>query len=216
MALKKEQVKDLRKSFPDEAIQSVKKYKNADTGEWVELLGYKPPYIIERLNDVFGHENWNFRVIEHGTVEADKKSSAWVLGELSVHISENGKEEKHIIKQQFGHCTMNKFLPIGDALKGASTNSLEKAASLFDIGHEAYKGQLKKPAVELTPEEEKAELLAELKELCSEHDIDAKTFPTLTNSVLEKKIEAKDAKKSLKIEDIQKLIDHVKSTGSPF
>lgn len=216
MALEEKQIKKLRKSFPDEAIQSVKKYKNTETGEWVELLGYKPPYVIERLNDVFGHENWNFRVLEHGIAEVDKKTSAWVLGELAVYIEKNETTGRQVLKQQFGHCTMNKFLPTGDALKGASTNSLEKAASLFDIGHEAYKGQLKKPAVELTPEEEKAELLAELKELCNEHDIDAKTFPTLTNSVLDKKIEAKDVKKSLKIEDIRKLIDHVKSTGSPF
>lgn len=224
MPLAKKHIETLRQSFPDEAIQSVKKYRNPDTGEDIELLGFKPPYVIERLNDVFGHEGWNFEIIDKGIAEDNK--SVWVYGRLTAYICHWIKDESHpeyplrkiimAIKEQFGVCGMNKFLPLGDAFKGASTNCLEKAASLFDIGHEAYKGKLTKPKVALTPDQELDEAFIALKEMCQNHSIDSTAFIALTKNVLSKEVEAKEARKKLNIEEVNKLIDHIAKTGSPF
>ncbi len=129
--LPKEMIELLRADFSEDSLQNVTKFGK-------ELVGIDPQYVAERANDVFGHRGWSFEVKNH----AHTDTNAWVLGRLSI-LDENGNTIKFI--EQFGDNTINKAIGLGDALKGATTNSFGKCCSWFDIAHKAYKGLLKLP-----------------------------------------------------------------------
>lgn len=89
--------------------------------------------VIARLNDVLGVGGWTFRVLQHDIhTEADE---VWVLGELVALIG-----EASVTKQQFGSQKLKRSrstggpLDIGFDLKGATTDSLKKCASLLGVG----------------------------------------------------------------------------------
>ena len=150
MAIIPQEVIDkIRSDFPEESVQVKEGFKDAKTGKRKVLTGYKPQYIIERLNDCFGHDGWDFEILEFGREDND----AWVKGQLTTYMCKfdanaiDGPLIRKVmsIKQQFGTSKYNKGTEMGDVYKSASTNALEKCASLFDVGHKAYKGLLKVP-----------------------------------------------------------------------
>lgn len=212
-------ISSLRSGFKPECIQIVKEYRDANSGRDVCLLGIKPQYIIERLNDSFGHDGWDFEIQQFELSE----KAAWALCKLSIYAVVTQQDSnhpdypfrRHLIteKQQFGHCNVNKALYGGDALKGAATNALEKAASQLDVGHEAYKGLLERPD---TPTDPKEKQFAELKHLCSQYEIGKTTFPALCKHVLKRSVDADKAKDDLNEEDLTRLIEHVKKNKAPF
>lgn len=87
--------------------------------------------VISRLNDVLGVSEWSFRVIKHDIQDADE---VWALGELVAEI-----DGKTVTRQQFGSQKIRRSkatgmpLDIGFDLKGATTDSLKKCASLIGI-----------------------------------------------------------------------------------
>jgi len=131
----------LRKEFPKEAEQKKK------VGG-LTLTGYKPAYIIERLNLAFGYRGWyalllpiQYKVegqdLETQIMIRDNNVTVWVS--LTVTFADTGKVFSH---NQFGSCDFHKGMSIGDAMKGAYTDGLKKCAGYFDIGQEAYKGNV--------------------------------------------------------------------------
>jgi len=211
------QIIKLRKSFPDETIQSYAKFKDPDTGATKHLTGVKPQYIVERLNDVFGHEGWDFEIIKHGLEGKD----AWVYGRLTIYETKRDTEaidgplirKIMTVKEQFGSGKFNSATGFGDAMKSAATNSLDKCASWLDIAHEAYKGLVEIP--ESHPDKEGSEIeKAKLKlaTLCKKHTIEKASFPTLIKSALKEDKNPKD----LSLEDMNKLIVHLEKNGAPF
>jgi len=246
MSLSEQHIKKIRESFPEEAIQIYAELKQ-ENGETLTLIGYRPQYIIERLNDCFGHEGWDFTIIKYDI--ADR--FAWVWGRLSVYACRGYSKEKldendllepihrtiMTIKEEFGSCKIGN-LGIGDALKGAATNALEKCASLLDIGHEAYKGKVSAPKslldkkkkveyvpktlAEKAPEEIQAQeeleknvpkLKSMLSELCSQHKMGKTALSAAIKNVLNKEISPAELEDP---EDFLKLIKHIKATGAPF
>jgi len=225
MPLDLEMIKEIRKPFPKESVQVKKSFKNPETGEQTYLTGYKPQYIIERLNDSFGHEGWDFEVKEHGfrdkTDAKNFTSEIWVLGQLTIYVvkfDENAIDGPILrkvmtVKQQFGFGTHNKNMSLGDALKGATTNALEKCASLIDIGHEAYKGLLKIPSTHpetktITQDESKSKLA----QLCKKNGIKKPEFKQLIMTVFN---EEKDPSQLLP-EELDKLSAHLEKNNGPF
>ena len=224
--IEQETIKALRAPFPPEAIQIYKKLRDPDTGEEKNLVGYKPQYIIERLNDSFGHENWDFNILQ---LHMDQ-DCAWCWGKLTIYISRpnedgiNGPLTRSIltVKEHVGSCENKKSISYGDAMKGAATNCMEKCASMVDIGQDAYKGLVSYPGdlkktssatpPTATPVDQRAELLTELKISCKDVKIGKEAFKVMVKNVLK----SEKGNEELTIEDIQKLIDHVKKSGSPF
>lgn len=225
MALSQELVSKIREDFPKESVQVKTSFKNPKTGESKVLTGYKPQYIIERMNDVFGHEGWDFEVLKYGVEGKD----AWVLGRLTIY--EIRRDENSIdgplirktmaVKDQFGSSFYNQEdSSYGDALKGAATNSFEKCCSFIDIGHLAYKGLVLVPEnhpsqTEISQNKKEVEtkkLISELREECQKHKINKDAFPTLVKTVLkqEKSID------SMNGTEIAQLISHLKTHGAPF
>jgi hypothetical protein len=99
----------------------------------VDLEYHTGEQIATRLNETIGFLSWSFRVIEHGIhAEADE---CWVLGEMTVTI-----EGRTVVRQQFGSQKIKRSrssgtpLDIGFDLKGASTDSMKKCASLIGAG----------------------------------------------------------------------------------
>lgn len=212
--LEEKKIKEIRADFPKESVQVKKGFKNPETGEQDYLTGYKPQYIFERLNDVFGHDGWNYEILSHGMIDGEKKGVAdvWVLGRLTI--------KDITVVDQFGTGSYNKGTSIGDALKSAATNALEKCASLKDIGHIAYKGLLEVPETHPNHKEIKTNKIEKSKNIvkeelalaCKKFNINKDSFPTLVKTVLKEEKNIKD----ITIEEMQKLIEHLEKYGAPF
>lgn len=223
----KESIDSLRASFPPEAIQIYKEIKDPKDNSIIKtLVGFKPQYIIERLNDTFGHDGWDFEVLQLDI----KENCAYCWGRLTVYSvrQDENNINSHIMrgmltkKEQVGSCELSDKITYGDALKGSVTNCIEKCASLFDIGHEAYKGLLSSvgsssPTKAKTKIENAIsldDLKKELRTLCTENKITGETAKSqLIKNVLGKDIKDKD---SFTAEDYEKLIHHVKVHKTPF
>lgn len=217
MGLDKKTIDRIRADFPDASIQVKKGFKDPETGKQQYLVGYKPQYIIERMNDVFGHEGWDYVVLEH-EIEG---SEAWALGQLTVYTCKHdidaidGPLVRKImtVKQQFGTGSYNRGTSLGDAKKSAATNAFEKCASMLDVGHKAYKGLEKPPeehpkSEEMKIEDSKEQLIRE----CKTHKIDKGAFKVLVKTVLK---EEKEIGK-INTDEMKLLIEHLKKNESPF
>lgn len=112
-----EVVEALRKPLPSEAI------KPHPSKPYLSTI--KVPYVIERLNDVFGLNGWvdSYEVVEAGEMIV-------VKGKLEV-------PQYGIVRVGYGG---NDNSDRGDAFKGACTDALSKMASFLYIGMDVYKG----------------------------------------------------------------------------
>ncbi len=99
----------------------------------IELEYLTGEQVISRLNEVLGVAGWSFKVLEHGFhAESDE---AWALGEITANFGGT-----LVTRQQFGSQKVKRSrgsgtpLDIGFDLKGATTDSLKKCASLLGVG----------------------------------------------------------------------------------
>jgi hypothetical protein len=93
-----------------------------------------PIYVLERLNNVFGIGNWEFRTepVDVGSPTSGSKGRMCVVkGILDIPLY-------GIHLEQYGG---NDNPDMGDAYKGAATDALTKIASYLGIGFEVYKGK---------------------------------------------------------------------------
>lgn len=216
MPLDKTDIKKIRAPFPPESIQVRQCFRNEETGEEILLTGYKPQYIIERLNDCFGHEGWDFEIVAHDIVKVE----AWVLGRLTVYASKFDKDaiDGPIIrkvmtkKEQFGTGRYNKGTSLGDTFKSAATNALEKCASLLDIGHEAYKGLVPVPQDSKYAVSEIDAIRSKFASTCNKYNVHKPEMPGFTKNILG----ISKAPKDLTIEEMNKLIQHLEKNKAPF
>jgi hypothetical protein len=235
MPLDDKMIEALRADFGDAAVQVRKTVRNSETGEPKYLVGYKPQYITERLNDVFGHENWDFDIREFGK----EGNEVWVLGKLTIYLSKIENDKDPIMdgpivrkvlcnKSQFGTSKVVKAdekakdstyeMNLGDAYKSAATDSLGKCASMLDIGHKAYKGIVEyttngsKEVKKMVEDKSRDESLAKLLALCKEHSVNKSAFKVLVKNALK----FDKAVEDLSNEDIEKLIKHLETHKAPF
>ena len=202
--LDKDLIDKIRADFPPESVQVKKGFKDAETGEQMYLTGYKPQYIFERMNDCFGHDGWEYEIVNSGI----EGTNAWAKGRLTVHF-----KDRSVSKDQFGVGTYNKGTPLGDAFKSAATNALEKCASLLDIGHRAYKGLLPVPSDNVNKDDSDREKAKELlKKECVKCKINAEAFETLKKTVLKKE----KATAELTVADLNEMTAYLQKNGVPF
>lgn len=136
MPLTVEQIEKIKSDFSEDATIIYKRVKGKH-GEYREFTGRAAPYIIERLNDIFGH-TWSSEVVEW---KAYEKWGIVAVVRLT-YFDESGQQYYHT---QGGGC---QWMPaktgydVGETLKGAITNALMKASSMLGVGLDAYKGEL--------------------------------------------------------------------------
>jgi hypothetical protein len=95
-----------------------------------------PMAIIDRLNEVFGIGEWNYKV---EFISCDKEIQKTKSGERQIYVSavKGRLEIGELVIEQFGGSTNDDK---GDSLKGGATDALTKIASYLGIGAEIYKG----------------------------------------------------------------------------
>jgi len=115
-------------------IQEKKMMKNGKIIGKVQY-GYKPQAVFDAVNAILGPENWTYEV--HSNEILDGQAIACV--EVFINTV-NGWLSKG---RHWGQSNVVKG-NIGDALKGAVTDGIQKSLSLWSIGADAYAGKLEK------------------------------------------------------------------------
>ena len=121
------------RAFGREAVQEIKMMKDGQVIGQVRY-GYKPQYVFDAVNNVLLPENWRYEVVSKeifdNQVVAEVKLFLRAGDEWFCKGSQTGQMQ--IIKKN-----------VGDAMKGAITDALQKCLSLLSIGSDAYKGLLR-------------------------------------------------------------------------
>jgi hypothetical protein len=121
------------RAFGREAVQEIKMMKDGKVIGQVRY-GYKPQYVFDAVNNVLLPENWRYEVVSKeiydNQVVAEVKLFLRIGEEWFCKGSQTGQMQ--IIKKN-----------VGDAMKGAITDALQKCLSLLSIGSDAYKGLLR-------------------------------------------------------------------------
>ncbi len=130
---KVEEINAQLRAFGREAVQETKMMKDGKVIGQVRY-GYKPQYVFDAVNNVLLPENWRYEVVSKeiydNQVVAEVKFFIQVKDEWLCKGSQTGQMQ--IVKKN-----------VGDAMKGAITDALQKCLSLLSIGSDAYKGLLK-------------------------------------------------------------------------
>ena len=113
--------------FPSDVIKV-----RLDAGTGNKPLSYVGhPEYTRRLDALFPFA-WDFRTEVAGLTD----SHVAVKGSLSITL-EDGRT---VTRENFGHGTINRGFPLGDAMKVAAIDALKKCCSAFGIGQHLYDG----------------------------------------------------------------------------
>ena len=109
---------------------------------------------IDLLNKAFGH-NWSMRIVErwmeegvpspfvakNGKEPVPQPPTAWCIVELSVNLKDEDGKMYTVTKSAFGSqsITGNQSVQSQNGYKGAQSDALKKAATLFGIALELYR-----------------------------------------------------------------------------
>lgn len=130
------QVNTLLQSQGNRIIQKMQ------VGNRPALYGYKPQFIVDAVNEVFGPENWHYQL--HDTdlfTSGDDGQSGQVVVSVELFLRSNSESTFITHGIQFGQSQII-YGNVGDAKKGAVTDAVGKGLSLFSIGKAAYRGEL--------------------------------------------------------------------------
>lgn len=119
--------------FPDEALST-------DSSRGFDLTSVKAQYVVERLNDVFGINGWEHTGQYEKVMDGDTIVGIVYSGQLVVH---NGAQAAK--REAVGHAVVRDLKRIGDAYKGAKTDSLGKCASQVGVANDVFKGLVEPP-----------------------------------------------------------------------
>jgi recombination DNA repair RAD52 pathway protein len=106
-----------------------------------KATGYKPQYIVDAMNQVFGIDGWGFDEISNKIVGADYELEA--VANVKVFIGESYRYAYGGKKFQWQKDGESKITDYADAKKSAQTDAIKKALSYFSVGNRAYHGKLK-------------------------------------------------------------------------
>ena len=121
------------RAFGREAVQEIKMMKSGQVIGQVRY-GYKPQYVFDAVNSVLKPENWRYEIVSKDVFEHQ------VVVEVKMYIR---NVDEWICKgSQTGQMQIVRG-NVGDAMKGAITDALQKSFSLLSIGTDAYRGLLK-------------------------------------------------------------------------
>lgn len=130
-----EKIEKINKILRDQGKAVIQEKKMQKDGKIIGKIqyGYIPQAVFDAVNAVLGPENWTYEV--HSNEIIDGQAIACV--EVFINTV-NGWLSKG---RQWGQSNVVKG-NIGDALKGAVTDGIQKCFSLWSIGSDAYAGKL--------------------------------------------------------------------------
>ncbi len=121
------------RAFGREAVQEIKMMRDGQVIGQVRY-GFKPQYVFDAVNNVLLPENWRYEVVSKEIYDNQ------VVAEVKLFL--RAGEEWFCKGSQTGQMQIIKK-NVGDAMKGAITDALQKCLSLLSIGSDAYKGLLR-------------------------------------------------------------------------
>lgn len=111
-------------------------------------------YVVARLNEAFSPTGWAFEVVD----ERVEEKEVVVRGKLTLKHHEKGYE---ISKTQYGTHPRYANVPLGDALKAATSDSIKKCASLLGVALDVYWPSLDTSEAEASKEKTRVKVSAE-------------------------------------------------------
>src|SRR5712692_341147 len=104
---------------------------NISVDTYSNRTGYKPQYLIDAMNAVFGIGNWGFEEMfaEVLTNATEKGTSVLAVAKVKVWLKDVAS-----MPVGWGQSRVTKG-DIGDAKKGAQTDAIKKALSYFSVGN---------------------------------------------------------------------------------
>jgi len=134
-------MKGLYADLPEKAVQRTKGNK---TGRGYDTTGYSYQYVADMLNEVLGFD-WGFEIVVVNAEKGKYKQSGKNKWEITVmlKIIIDGKPSRPMAG---GHVAILH----SDALKGAITNALKKAAALYGVGSKAFRDEIDDDNVPIT------------------------------------------------------------------
>lgn len=108
---------------------------NISVDTFSSSAGYRPQFIVDAMNEVFGWGGWGFVELSNEIAEGEK--AALIVSQVRVFLK--GVDFQ---PSGWGQARITKG-DVGDARKGAQTDAIKKALSYFSIGNRAYRGLLK-------------------------------------------------------------------------
>ena len=113
---------------------------NVSVDSYSGYTGYKPMYLIDNMNCVFGFGGWGFAEVASEIVSTPTEKAPSMLAVAQVRVWLRGCDAEFTA---WGQSRVTKG-DIGDARKGAATDALKKGLSYFSIGNRAFHGLLSK------------------------------------------------------------------------
>lgn len=112
---------------------------NISVDNYSGFTGYRPQYLIDAMNMVFGIGNWGFEELfaDVLTNETEKGTSSLAVAKVKVWLKDVASQPVG-----WGQSRVTKG-DVGDAKKGAQTDAIKKALSYFSVGNRAYHGLLR-------------------------------------------------------------------------
>ena len=112
---------------------------NISVDSYSGFTGYKPQYLIDAMNFVFGIGNWGFEELfaEVLTNATEKGTQVLAVAKVKVWLKDVASQPVG-----WGQSRVTKG-DVGDAKKGAQTDAIKKALSYFSVGNRAYHGLLR-------------------------------------------------------------------------
>lgn len=110
--------------------------ENISVDSYGGYTGYKPQYIKNAMNRVFGLDGWGYDEISSEVLMDKTGGPTLVVGEVEVYIVGLNRRPK-----AYGQNRVTKG-DVGDARKGMKTDGMKKALSDFSIGTRAFEGKL--------------------------------------------------------------------------
>ncbi len=108
---------------------------NISEDTYSHYTGYKPQYLIDGMNEVFGIGTWGFEELSSEIVTT-KEGGLLAIAQVKVWL-----KDVPFQPTGWGQARVTKG-DLGDARKGAQTDAIKKALSYFSIGNRAYQGLL--------------------------------------------------------------------------
>ncbi|MBU1568146.1 MAG: RAD52 family DNA repair protein [Proteobacteria bacterium] len=104
--------------------------------------GFKPQYVIDAVNEIFGPDNWHYQLHNTELFTTDENNnSGQVVVSVELFLRTSPDSDFFSRGIQFGQSQIV-YGNVGDAKKGAVTDAIQKNLSLFSIGKAAYRGEL--------------------------------------------------------------------------
>lgn len=111
---------------------------NVSVDSYSQRSGYKPQFVIDAMNLVFGVGEWGFEELNNEIVTSHTEKGDSMIATSQVRVWLKDVESK---PTGWGQGRVTKG-DIGDARKSAQTDAVKKALSYFSIGNRAYHGLL--------------------------------------------------------------------------